>query len=173
MNESKNGTLITGIVLVILGAAFVIINLIPGMTPNKTWPFIFIVIGIGFFLPALIWPKYRQGLSALYIPGVIIATLGGIFLFNSLSSNWAIWAYAWILIPASVGLGMFCAAVIGNWHRDVRRTGMWMMMVSISVFAFMAAIFGSLLVKTIGAGILILIGAVILIRALVKKEPVD
>jgi hypothetical protein len=47
------------------------------------------------------------------------------------------------------------------------------MMISISVFAFMAAIFGSLLVKTIGAGILILIGVIILIRALVKKEPVD
>ena len=169
MNESKRGTLVTGIVLVILGAAFIIINLTSGITPAKTWPFIFIITGIGFFLPALIWPDAREGLAGLYIPGAIFITLGGIFLFNALYGNWQIWAYAWILIPASVGLGLFLGALIGNWDKGVSRTGIWMMLISATVFAFMAALFGNNLVRIVGAGFLVAIGLFILIRALLKK----
>jgi hypothetical protein len=169
MNESKRGTLVTGIVLVILGAAFIIINLIPGITPVRTWPFIFIVAGVGFFLPALIWPEAREGLAGLYIPGAIFLTLGGIFLFNTLSGHWAIWAYAWILIPASVGLGLFLGAMMGGWDKGVSRTGIWMMVISATVFAFTAALFGDNLVRIFGAGFLVAIGLFILIRALMKK----
>ena len=169
MNESKRGTLVTGIVLVILGAAFIIINLIPGITSVKTWPFIFIVAGIGFFLPALIWPDAREGLAGLYIPGAIFLTLGGIFLFNTLSGIWAIWAYAWILIPASVGLGLFLCATVGKWDKGVSRTGIWMMLISATVFAFTAALFGDNVVRILGAGFLVAIGLVILTRALLKK----
>lgn len=172
MNESKRGTLVTGIVLVILGTAFIIVNLIPGITPIRTWPFIFIVAGIGFFLPALIWPDAREGLAGLYIPGAIFITLGGIFLFNTLSGNWAIWGYAWILIPASVGLGLFLGATVGKWDKAVSRTGIWMMLISTTVFAFMAALFGNTLVRILGAGFLVAIGLFIFLRALLKK-PVE
>jgi hypothetical protein len=171
MNESKKGTLATGIILVLLGAAFIVINLVPGMTGGKTWPFIFIVAGIGFLLPAMIWPNAREGLAGLYIPGMIFIVLGGIFLFNVLSGAWEVWAYAWILIPAAVGLGLYTGALIGKWHDDVRKTGIWMMVISVSVFALFAALFGNTLVKAIGAGFLILIGIVIVLRALLKKQP--
>jgi len=171
MNESKKGTLATGIILVVLGAAFIAINLIPRMTANKTWPFIFIVIGIGFLLPALIWENARSGLAGLYIPGMIFLVLGGIFLFNTLSGNWQVWAYAWILIPAGVGLGLYSGALIGKWHDDVRKTGIWMTVISFTVFAFFAALFGNLLVKAIGAGVLILLGIYIVLRTLLKKHP--
>ncbi len=173
MNESKKGTLATGIILVLLGVAFIIINLIPGFADGKTWPFIFIVAGIGFLLPAMIWPASREGLAGLYIPGMIFIVLGGIFLFNVLSSNWGVWAYAWILIPAAVGLGLYSGAIIGKWHEDVRRTGTWMMVISAAVFAFFAAMFGDLLVKSIGAGFLILMGILIMLRTLLKKQPTE
>lgn len=171
MNESKKGTLATGIILVVLGAAFIIINLIPGMTGDKTWPFIFVVIGIGFLLPALIWENSRSGLASLYIPGMIFLVLGGIFLFNTLSGNWQIWAFAWILIPAGVGLGLYTGALLGKWHDDVRKTGIWMTVISATVFAFFAALFGNILVKAIGAGVLILLGIYIVLRTLLKKQP--
>ncbi len=171
MNESKSGTLATGIVLVVLGAAFIALNLIPGMTGSKTWPLIFIVAGIGFLLPALIWQNSRSGLAGLYIPGMIFITLGGIFLFNVLSGIWGVWAYAWLLIPAGVGLGLYTGALVGKWHQDVRKTGSWMVIISSAVFALFAALFGSMLVKGIGAGFLILIGIVIVIRTLTKKQP--
>ena len=173
MNESKKGTLATGIILVVLGAAFILINLVPGMTGSKTWPFIFIVAGIGFLLPAMIWPNAREGLAGLYIPGTIFITLGGIFLFNVLSGHWAIWAYAWILIVTAVGLGLYSGALIGKWHEDVRKTGLWMMVVSAALFAFFAALFGDTLVKAIGAGFLILMGIIVVARALLKKQPAE
>jgi hypothetical protein len=173
MNESKKGTLATGIILVVLGAAFIIINLVPGLTASKTWPFIFIVAGIGFLLPAMIWPNARGGLAGLYIPGMIFITLGAIFLFNVLSSHWSIWAYAWILIVTAVGLGLYSGALMGKWHQDVRKTGLWMMLVSGALFAFFAALFGDMLVKAIGAGFLILMGILIVVRSLLKKQPVE
>jgi hypothetical protein len=108
-------------------------------------------------------------LAGLYITGAIFITLGGIFLFNALYGNWQIWAYAWILIPASVGLGLFLGALIGNWDKGVSRTGIWMMVISATLFAFMAALFGNNLVRIVGAGFLVAIGLFILIRALLNK----
>ena len=143
------------------------------MTSSKTWPFIFIVAGIGFLLPALIWPKLREGLAGLYIPGMIFITLGGIFLFNVLSNRWVIWAYVWILVFTSVGLGLYTGAIIGKWHDEVRKTGLWMMVISAALFAFFAAIFGDTLVKAIGAGFLILMGIIVVVRALIKKQPAE
>lgn len=170
MNESRKGTLATGIILVLLGAAFFIVNLIPGFADGKTWPFIFIVLGGGFLLPALVWPNSREGLAGLYIPGMIFVVLGGIFLFNVLSGNWEVWAYAWILIPAAVGLGLYSGARVGSWHEDVRKTGSWMMLISAAVFAFFAAMFGNPMVKAIGAGFLILIGLGLVLRTVLKKQ---
>ena len=106
MNETKRGSLMAGIGLVLLGALFICIDLIPGISLAKAWPLIFFVISFAFFLPGLAWPDSRKGLAALYIPGTIFFVLGAIFLFNMLTANWVIWAFAWILIPASVGLGL-------------------------------------------------------------------
>jgi hypothetical protein len=169
MNESKRGTLVTGVGLVILGVIFIILNLIPGMTSGKTWPLIFIVLAIGFFLPALIWPSSREGLAGLYIPGCVLFVLGGIFFFNTMSGNWSVWAIAWMLIPAGVGLGLLTSALIGKWERGVRQVGLWMLVISLTIFAFFASLFGTLLVKAIGAGLLVLLGIALLLRALIKK----
>ena len=48
-----------------------------------------------------------------------------------------------------------------------------MMVISAAVFAFFAALFGDLLVKSIGAGFLILMGVLIMLRALLKKQPAE
>ena len=169
MNESNKGTMVAGIVLVVLGAAFFALNLIPGITAGKTWPLILIVTGIGFCLPAFIWSKSRESLAGLFIPGCILLVLGGIFLFNTLTGIWSIWSIAWILIPGSVGLGLITGAYAGNWDRTVRQVGLWMLVLSLCVFALFASLFGRQIVKGIGAGFLVVTGLVLLIRSLIKK----
>ena len=169
MKENNRGTMVTGIILVVLGALFIALNLIPGVNAAKTWPLILIVMAIGFFMPAFIWPQSRQGLAGLFIPGSILGVLGAIFLFNSLTGIWSVWSIAWILIPASVGLGLFLGAWIGKWDRSVWQVGIWMLIISLTLFALLAALFGNVVVKIIGAGLLVATGLVLLIRSLIKK----
>ncbi len=169
MNKRNSGSLIAGIGLILLGALFFVFNLIPGFTLAKTWPIIFFVIAFAFFLPGLAWPDSRKGLAALYIPGTIIFVLGAIFLFNTLTRNWGVWAFAWILIPASVGLGMILAGRAGHWDKGAELVGIWMALISLAIFAVFAALFGNPVTKFIGAGIMVLLGIAMLVRPFLKK----
>lgn len=173
MNESNRGTMVAGIVLVVLGGLFFALNLIPGIDATKTWPLILVVLGIGFCLPAFIWYKSRESLAGLFIPGSILIILGAIFLFNTLTSVWNIWAIAWILIITSVGLGLFVAAHVGKWDRSVKQVGLWMMLISLSLFALFASMFGNIIVKSIGAGVLVATGLLLLIRSFIKKPAAE
>jgi hypothetical protein len=173
MNESNRGTMVTGIVLVALGALFIVLNLVPGVTAGKTWPLIFIVLAIGFFLPALVWPKSREGLAGLFIPGSVLLVLGAIFLFNTLTNIWSVWAIAWILIPASVGFGLLSGAWAGKWDHNVFEVGKWMLIISLSVFALLAALFGNVTVKIIGAVLLVGTGIFMLVRSFTKKQAAE
>ena len=135
------------------------------MTFASTWPVILLAISAAFFLPALIAQEARRGLAALAIPGSIFLVLGLIFLYNTLSGDWAAWAYAWILLPASVGLGLILASAIGGWDRTASDVGVWFMVLSGAAFGLFATLFGEPLVKAIGAGTLILGGLLMLLRA--------
>jgi len=170
MDESKRGTMAAGIILVALGGLFFALNLIPGIVAAMTWPLILVVIGIGFCLPALIWPQQKESLAGLLIPGSILIVLGGIFLFNTLTGIWSVWAIAWMLIPASVGLGLILGAWVGKWDKSVTTVGLWMLVLSLAVFALFASLFGNMVVKSIGAGLLIVTGLVLLIRSLMRKQ---
>jgi hypothetical protein len=169
MKNTNRGSLIAGIGLILLGALFIVLNILPNITIRQTWPIIFLVAAFGFYLPALAWPESRKGLAALFIPGTILFVLGAIFLFNTLASDWRIWAFAWILIPASVGLGMMLAAWVGKWEHGVWMVGTWMATLSLALFAVFAAMFGQDLVRYIGAGLLVTMGLYLLIRSFLKK----
>jgi hypothetical protein len=172
MKNINRGSLIAGVGLILLGALFIVFNLLPDFGIKQTWPMILIVAGFGFCLPALAWPDSRKGLAALFIPGSILFVLGAVFLFNTLTpKTWGIWAFAWILIPASVGLGMMLAAKVGEWSHGVWVVGTWMAILSVALFAIFAAIFGENLIQYIGAGILVLMGLYLLVNSFLKKAP--
>lgn len=129
------------------------------------------------FLPSSLsaWPDSRKGLAGLFIPGTILFVLGAIFLFNTLTyvsprqNTWNIWAFAWILIPASVGLGMMLAAKVGGWSHGVWVVGAWIGILSLALFGVFAAIFGTEINKYVGAGILVVMGLYLLINSFLKK----
>ena len=169
MHHANRGSLIAGVGLILLGALFICLNLIPGVALRNIWPVIFLVIAFAFFLPGLVWLDSRKSLAALFIPGTIFFVLGAIFLFCTLTGNWIIWAFAWLLIPASVGLGMMLAAWAGGWSHGSWLVGVWMALVSVVLFAVFAALFGNMVVKFIGAGLLVLLGLYMLFRSYLKK----
>jgi hypothetical protein len=75
-----------------------------------------------------------------------------------------------MLIPASVGLGLILGAWVGKWDKSVTTVGLWMLVLSLAVFALFASLFGNVVVKSIGAGLLIVTGLVLLIRSLMRKQ---
>jgi len=126
VNTVDRRSTVTAIILIGLGVMFLAFNTIPGLSLERTWPVIFFVVAAGFYLPPLAWPSERKGLSALFIPGSILLTLGLIFFYNTLTNDWESWAYAWTLIPGGVGLGLALAARFGEWGRGALWVGVWM-----------------------------------------------
>jgi len=169
MENSNRITVILGTFLVAIGVVFLLLNLIPGVNMGQTWPVIFFFLTVAFYLPSLLWPSARRGLAGLFIPGSIMLVLGLIFLYNVLTRDWASWAYAWLLIPGGVGLGLMLGANIGGWGRGPAQTGLWLMGVDLGLFALFATIFGdNVIIRTFGPVVIILAGVVILVRVFRK-----
>jgi hypothetical protein len=168
MDTTDRSSTVVALILIGLGALFLAFNLIPGLQLGRTWPVIFFLIAAGFYLPAFLWPASRQGLAALFIPGSIMLTLGLIFFYNTLTDDWAAWAYAWTLIPGGVGLGLALASRFGEWGRSTMWVGIWMMVGSVVVFGFFGALFGGVALRTIGPIALIIGGVLVLLRSFMR-----
>lgn len=169
MTNYNRGSVLIGSLLILLGLILTVFIFIPGMSIGRTWPLIFFILAAGFCLPPFIWPAVKHGLSGLLIPGAIMAGLGVIFLYCSLTNEWAIWAYAWLLIPASVGAGLALAATVGGWNQVVLWVGVWLMALSAGFFGLFATLFGSALVQIGGAALVILVGIGLVLRSFKKQ----
>ncbi len=172
MKSIDRSSLAGALFLILLGVVFLVINL-TGLKIGQTWPVIFFIMAAMFFLPSMLWPQAKRGLAGLFIPGSIMLVLGLIFLYNVLTNDWVAWAYAWTLIPGSVGLGLWLGAIVGKWSGDADRVGAWMMGISVMVFALLGAIFGAASMKIIGPVLLVIGGALFLLRGFFKKPAAE
>jgi hypothetical protein len=171
MDSSKKASILVAATLILLGGLFLVFNFIPGLTFGILWPIIFIVLAVGFFIPAMVWQEMRSGLAGMFIPGWILLILGCIFFYNTISRDWVSWAYGWILLSSATGIGLYSAAWYGGWDRVTRSVGLWMGVISTGVFAVFAALLGgTLFLKVLGAALLILGGLFFLFRSL-RKPP--
>ena len=150
MKNKDSVTIIFAVLLITLGVLFLLPSVIPGFSVNFSWPIIFFILALGFYLPSLMWPAVRRELAALYIPGSVMLSLRVIFLYNVTTNDWAAWAYAWLLIVAGVGLGLILSSVIGRWSRSVIWVGIWMLSINLAIFSLFAMIFGGPLFKVAG-----------------------
>jgi hypothetical protein len=162
------GRIILAAFLIGLGLLFLIFNLIPGYRLALAWPAFITVISLAMLLPPFLWPQARQGLAALWIPGMILLTLSLIFFYNVASSDWAAWGFLWILLPSATGLGLAFAAQIGKWGQPVVWVGLAIAISGLIVFSLFAFIFGSRLLQAIGPASLIVLGLIVLIGAFRK-----
>lgn len=135
----KRKSIIGGVILIGVGVFILLAQTIPGFAGfldlSLHWPFIFIAIG-GLFLISAIF-----GTAELAIPGCIISTLGLIFYYQTMSGNWASWAYIWALIPASVGLGMMITGHLDKAQANEMKEGKRLFLISCGLFAAFAFFF--------------------------------
>lgn len=164
MNQIDRTTKALGGFLIGLGVIFLVLNVV-GLDTRQTWPVIFYLLAAGFFAPAFIFPEHRRGLAGLFIPGGIMLALALIFTYNVLAKDFGIWAYAWLLIPAGVGLGLLAGDLFGGWGDGSRSAGLWLLGANTGLFALFATIFGrNEFISIAGPALIMLAGILILVK---------
>ena len=169
--SSRNGVLVPGLVLIVLGAWFLIralgVNL-PGM--SAMWPIFPTIVGLSMFV-GWFFSANKRGSYGMMIPAVI-NFLVGVFFFGFTFSifQWSDMAALWPVFPLIVGVAFFVAWVFSglrDWGLLIPcaiTAGVGIVGLGYTVFGQVEA-FSALLrfwpVLLIGLGVLVLIGGVV------------
>ncbi len=171
----NRGALYIGLMLLLLGAFFLVLNigswLLRGLGLfhiGRLWPIIILWAGLAFFLPIFIWWDKRMHNYGLAMPGSIILVNGLILLYCSLTGQWRQWIYLWTLEPFSVGLGLLLMWLLGPKAAGLLIAALIIGGSSLAIFAVLASALGGLLGGIIGAGVLILLGVILVARSLMR-----
>ncbi len=135
VKKRSRANLMVGLGLIGLGAIFLVGQFID--IGDFIWPFIIIAIGGLFFAGMLTGGKTASGLA---IPGSILTTVGLILLFQNIFGYWEAWTYAWTLILASVGIGIFIHGVWSG-QEEARRGGLGLAKAGLILFLILGALF--------------------------------
>jgi hypothetical protein len=140
MDAKRRSGLAGGLLLILLGALFLIAQFIPSLriwfSAQGSWPLI--VIGIGLLLLIL---AIALSTPALAIPACIVGGIGCMLYYQNATGDWGSWAYAWTLIPGFVGVGLILSGLLEGSPVRSLAAGLWMILISLLAFV----IFGSFL----------------------------
>lgn len=170
MNTMDRGRVILAAILIGLGLLFLLFNLIPGYRLALAWPAFLMIVGLAMLLPPFLWPQIRQGLAALWIPGIMLLVLSLIFFYNVATGDWSSWGFLWILLPTAAGVGLSLAAFIGKWGQPVVWVGLALAISGLIIFSLFAFIFGDRLLQAIGPAGLIVLGVLVLMGAFRRRK---
>lgn len=171
MDERSRTAAVGGGLLIMVGAVLLILQVIPGLKDQLSfewsWPLLVVAVGIGLFLMGLL-----TGAPGMAVPACIVAGIGGILYWQTITGNWLSWAYAWALIPGFVGVGMILTALLGEGGKGQAWKGAETILTSLVLFVIFGTIFGGLNVLGIyWPLLLVLVGAVQLIQRVFKPFP--
>lgn len=167
MNKEKRTNIAGGIILVLVGAALLAVQILPGVFIQFSWPWIVIIVGLFLFgLGAAI------GEPGMAVPACIVGGIGGILYYQNLTGNWESWSFMWSLIPGFVGIGSILMNLLSGEGGKAFREGGLLILISLTLFAVFGSFFGALgLVGDYWPVLLILLGVLILLRPLlIPKE---
>lgn len=159
MDTQRRSNLTLGLVLILVGLAFLVTRLVPGLDFTFSWPWI--IIGIG---AALLIIGALTGVPDMAVPGCIVAGIGGILYYQFTSGNWGSWSYMWALIPGFVGVGMLVAALLGSRAQHAYREAFRTILTSAVLFLVFGSFFGAFNwlgdywpLLLVGAGVIVLL----------------
>ncbi len=137
-NRPSNAALVGGTLLIGFGLLTLVSQFFRDVQFwSYLWPLAVVLCGALFFAGMFLGGRQVSGLA---IPGTIIAGIGLLLLYQSLTSHWESWAYSWALIVVFVGLGIF---IMGAYAGDEarRRAGVQVMKVGAILFVVFGAFF--------------------------------
>ncbi len=172
MTKERRSDLVFGIILLLIGAWFLVsqFNLVPGLNAilnvQYQWPLIVVGVGVLLFLLGLL--ARAPGMS---VPACIVAGIGGILYYDNLTMNWASWSYTWTLIPGFVGVGILLSTLLGGIEKGGYREGLRLIVISAILFFIFFMIFsGQAYFTRYWPVLIILVGAWIIIQAIVRRK---
>jgi hypothetical protein len=133
------GSLVGGVILVVLGLAFLIARVFRIELGLDSWPIWIVGPGLALLIAGLV--VGGPGGLGMVIPGAIIATVGSILWVQDITGLWATWAYAWALVaPGSVGLGMLLYGITRG-DRQLTDNGLRTLLTGLGLFFGFALFF--------------------------------
>jgi hypothetical protein len=170
MVQVDRGRIATALVLILLGAWFLTVQLVPGLQAfafsRESWPLAIVALGLVFAVIGLVtW------VPGLLVPASIIGGIGILLYWQNLTDNWESWAYAWTLIPGFVGVGVFLSELMHGRVREALTGGGWLILISAIMFLIFGSFLGGpLLLGAYWPVLLILLGVIFLVQALVRSR---
>jgi hypothetical protein len=170
MNPYRKSRLALGLVLILLGALFLLFRFYPNLQEmihlEWSWPLIIIGVGVVILLIGLL-----TAVPGMAVPACVIAGIGGILYYQNVTQDWASWAYAWALIPGFSGVGQVITGILGKHERKMIGAGLWQIFISAILFL----VFGSFLGPLGWLGpfwplLLIVAGLALIVRVLVRRR---
>jgi hypothetical protein len=164
MERRQRSSLAGGLVLVLIGAAILAVQLVPGVQLQFSWPWI--IIGVGVLMLVI---GAATGAPGLAVPACILAGIGGILYYQNATGDWDSWAYIWALIPGFVGLGVVLSGLLGREGIGAMRAGGWLILISLVLLAAFGSLFGALgMVGDYWPVLLIVLGLALLVAPLLR-----
>ena len=138
MQSERRGTAVLGTILIVIGGAFLVANVV-GFDLDVAWPAFVVVPGLVLFISAFLLPP--QPGTGLAIAGSIVTTVGLVLAVQDAADAYASWAYAWALVaPASVGAGMTLYGFLRG-QPNLVRAGVPLLGIGLALFVGFALFF--------------------------------
>ena len=102
MNTLETRNQRVGVALVGVGVLLLVVRLF-SWNLGWLWPLFILVPGVALLVAAALG---GASVSALFVPGSVVTTLGVIFFVQNATDYFESWAYVWALLPAAVGVGL-------------------------------------------------------------------
>ncbi len=168
------GLPVLGIILVLVGGAFLAAQLLDLRIGEIPWPAWIIGPGVVLMLAGFL-VSFGSG---MVIGGTVVTVIGLLLLYQDATDHWESWAYAWALVaPGASGLGIMLAGVRDG-HPSAVRAGFSQAILGLGIFAVGYLFFEGILNISgrrlplpgwvVPAGVVAL-GALILVRGLVER----
>lgn len=171
--ERSRSSIGLGLILILAGALLLAVRLVPEfgtwVEANFAWPFYMIGIGAALLILGL-----TTGATGLLIPASIVAGVGGLLYWQTVTGNFGSWAYAWALIPGFVGFGILLMGLLDPEQRDQIQAGGWLMLISVILFFIFGSIFGGAdLLGPYWPILLIGLGLLLLAQSVLSRDKAD
>jgi hypothetical protein len=129
----RRATFAMGLVLVLVGAAFLVARQLDIDLGGIGWPLFVIVPGVLLFLMSFAIGGVPG--SGLAVAGSIVTAVGLILAWQNETGLWATWAYAWALVaPGGAGLGLLAYGLLTS-QSEFIAAGRWMAVIGAALFA--------------------------------------
>jgi hypothetical protein len=170
MNSPARSSLRTGVALILVGIVFLVLQIVPGIRDifnGQNAPAL-VLFGVALLLAMI---GIISGAPGMVIPVCILAGIGGIFYWQTaLGGGYLSWSYAWTLIPAFVGVGIFLNELMMGRPLKGLSDALGPIAFSIVAFLIFGSAFGGIGILGIyWPALLIVLGLLFLIQPLFRR----